>query len=216
MLYYTNKFVLNQSLDHNAYPLNTDNNKANKYEALIKIKHNKIKSFFDYRNVCYKCGKDVGEADQYRECPDKICQTKYCENCWSDVIKTDRSLGGHGNNADMRRFVYCCMCNNASCLDFTIIDKNGSIKYCNDKYINRDGSSNNNEHIPNSLEFNLQFNSDDEDNNGLFTVTSVKVVMILIVVIVMIVVKVMEVRRVKIVTLKRKQMKKNPKKMILI
>ena len=46
---------------------------------MIRIKHNKQNSFFDYRNVCYKCGNDVKEAKQYRQCPDKICQTKYCD-----------------------------------------------------------------------------------------------------------------------------------------
>ena len=55
------------------------------------------------------------------------------------------------------------MCNDVSCYDFTIIEKDGTIIYENEKYKHKDGSTNRNEEIPQSLDFNVQFDSDVDD-----------------------------------------------------
>ena len=99
--YYKNRFILNLRVDHNGYPLNTVNND----EQMEENERNGIiaPSIFNYLNTCWKCGKQIGQGDAYRMCPDKMCQTKYCENCWNDFVKMKVPRGKSTKMDDLRK-----------------------------------------------------------------------------------------------------------------
>ena len=84
-----------------------------------------MKTVFDYTNVCWHCGKNVYQAEQFRMCPDVICNTKYCSDCWDKTYTiTDKSTKGKSvPDLSMAKFLKCYMCKKTQFKDFTGMTK---------------------------------------------------------------------------------------------
>ena len=120
--YYLNKFVLKQK--QSLFGDWEDEYKEDmchlRKQQEIQVKPGNY-AFFDYSMVCWQCGKNVNEDGIYKQCPEYICQTKYCEDCCKEVFNAKDN-------------VHCHMCRKVPNGKFTVIDSKKGVLYQSEEY----------------------------------------------------------------------------------